>query len=48
MLTIADFSKIAKEKIGLSDLHLKAICETLADHFIEDSFDFKFLIEIFK
>lgn len=48
LIRVREFSGVVKEFFKLEDMHIQAISVMLSDHFIGDSFDFKFFEEIFK
>lgn len=47
MISIREFSEVAKTIMGLEDGHIQAISIMMSEHFIGEAFDFKFLTEIF-
>ena len=48
LLPIREFGKLVQEEMGLEEKHVQAISILLSDHFIGDSFNFKFFEEIFS
>jgi hypothetical protein len=47
LISIREFSDIAKTVFKLEEKHVQAISVMLSDHFIGEAFDFKFFEEIF-
>lgn len=48
LLEIREFSEVAQTLMNLEEKHVQAISIMMAEHFMGDSFNFKFLEEIFK
>ena len=48
LVNIRDFSSLAEYVFGLHKTHLKALSIFMSDHYIGDSFDLRYIEEVFR